>query len=424
MKLLIENCAKIESAEILVDGITVIAGENNTGKSTIGKILFSLFNSMNDIQQRILEQRKIEIQEVCKDIINSCTLNVSRYFISKRMAAEIIEIYNLEVDESEKYKIIEDELYKIIVRYTDEINAKEIVHLIIQKVKEILNVPEENILLEVFTRYFDNMFNNQINSLIQKESEAKLGLEIKGKKIHLSFENDKCIKFNTELLLINKAIFIDNPFVINKLDSYEKLDVTDSFLINLIEENENKDIMDGIIQSVLAKEKLEEINKVVQEVVGGDILRKDNGKYYLSQDNFKEPVLISNLSAGLKSFVLIKMLLEKGILKERDVLILDEPEIHLHPKWQVVYAQLIILLQKQFDLSIVVTTHSPYFLDAIDLYSIKYGLDKKVNFYLSSMDNGSSVSMELVTGQIDKIYKKMATPIQALDTLRYELNNN
>jgi len=423
MKLSVENFARIGSAEILAGGITVIAGENNTGKSTIGKILFSLFNSMNDIQNRILEQRKIEVQKVCEDIINSYDRRVISRVIPRRMAAEIIEIYNLEIDENEKYKIIEQEWEERIARYTDEISAKEIIHLIIQKVKEILSVSEENILLEVFTRYFNNMFNNQINSLIQKESEAKLELEIKDKKIHLSFKNDKCIEFNTEILFANKAIFIDNPFIINKLGSYERLDVTDNFLKNLIEENENRDIMDGIIQSVLAKEKLEEINKVVQEVVGGDILRKEDGKYYLLQDNFKEPVSINNLSAGLKSFVLIKMLLEKGILKEKDVLILDEPEIHLHPKWQVVYAQLIVLLQKQFDLSIVVTTHSPYFLDAVDLYSIKYGLDKKVNFYLSSMDN-DSISMELVTGQIDKIYKKMATPIQALDTLRYELNNN
>lgn len=40
MKLSISNFAKIDKADITIDGITVIAGENNTGKSTIGKILF------------------------------------------------------------------------------------------------------------------------------------------------------------------------------------------------------------------------------------------------------------------------------------------------------------------------------------------------------------------------------------------------
>ena len=46
MKLNIKNFAKIKNADILIDGITVIAGENNTGKSTVGKILFSLYNSI------------------------------------------------------------------------------------------------------------------------------------------------------------------------------------------------------------------------------------------------------------------------------------------------------------------------------------------------------------------------------------------
>lgn len=32
--------------------------------------------------------------------------------------------------------------------------------------------------------------------------------------------------------------------------------------------------------------------------------------------------------------------------------------------------------------------------------------------------------MQRVTDNIDLIYKKMASPIQMLDTLRYELNNN
>lgn len=53
MKLKIRNFAKIEEADIIIDGITVIAGENNTGKSTIGKVLFSIFNSLSNIDEKI-----------------------------------------------------------------------------------------------------------------------------------------------------------------------------------------------------------------------------------------------------------------------------------------------------------------------------------------------------------------------------------
>lgn len=38
MKWKIENLAKIHEADINIDGITVIAGDNNTGKCAVGKV--------------------------------------------------------------------------------------------------------------------------------------------------------------------------------------------------------------------------------------------------------------------------------------------------------------------------------------------------------------------------------------------------
>ena len=50
-------------------------------------------------------------------------------------------------------------------------------------------------------------------------------------------------------------------------------------------------------------------------------------------------------------------MLRQGILQDRDVLILDEPENHLHPEWQVVYAHVLVLLQKEFKLSVTIDVH-------------------------------------------------------------------
>ena len=71
---------------------------------------------------------------------------------------------------------------------------------------------------------------------------------------------------------------------------------------------------------------------------------------------------------------------------------------------------------------LTVTTHSPYFLDAINLFSCKYEINERVKFYLAELD-AATATMEDVTGEIEQIYKKMATPIQELDTLRYELQH-
>lgn len=53
MKLHIENIGKLKSADVTLDGITVIAGKNNTGKSTVGKTLYCIFNSLYNIDEKI-----------------------------------------------------------------------------------------------------------------------------------------------------------------------------------------------------------------------------------------------------------------------------------------------------------------------------------------------------------------------------------
>ena len=49
MKLSIKNVGKLKEADVEINGITVIAGENNTGKSTVGKVLWSIFSSFYKI---------------------------------------------------------------------------------------------------------------------------------------------------------------------------------------------------------------------------------------------------------------------------------------------------------------------------------------------------------------------------------------
>ena len=116
------------------------------------------------------------------------------------------------------------------------------------------------------------------------------------------------------------------------------------------------------------------------------------------------------------------MMLEEGILKEKYILVLDEPEIHLHPKWQLLYAEIIVLIQKLFNVYIVITTHSPYFLEAIELFTKKHCIDGKTNYYLSDIDKKENYStINLVNDRISEIYYKMAAPIKHLEELSNEL---
>ena len=68
------------------------------------------------------------------------------------------------------------------------------------------------------------------------------------------------------------------------------------------------------------------------------------------------------------------------------MLILDEPEIHLHSEWQILYAELIVVLQKTFELTILLVTHSSQFLESLNFYMEKYGIAVKGNYYIPEQD--------------------------------------
>lgn len=438
MRLQINNFAKIGQSDIILDGITIIAGENNTGKSTVGKILFSLFNALCDIEDKVRKERLAEIRNTTFTILqnNISGLDISRNTLtrnslrlSRQIRQQIKETFeeNSEITKQDILEMVEDEL-----NVWDDLRAgmthyewDGLVEQLTQNISEILELSEKDIIREVITGYFGNVFHDQISSLVNKDNAATLlRLEIKGRNNTVVFEENRCKEFESEIDLTNKAIYIDNPFIIDELASSSSMNPMNKLLKELLADTEDTEAMDGIIETLRAKEKLSDIYDALARVVDGIIERnKVDDEFYLKSDCFEEPLSFHNLSAGMKSFVVLKMLVEKGCIKEKDVIILDEPEIHLHPQWQVAYAELIVLLQKHFDLNIVVTTHSPYFVDAINLFSCKYDIDKKVNYYLST-NMGAVAKMENVTDHIDAIYKKMASPIQILDTLRYELNNS
>ena len=112
------------------------------------------------------------------------------------------------------------------------------------------------------------------------------------------------------------------------------------------------------------------------------------------------------------------MLLVNGRIEANGTIILDEPEIHLHPEWQLLFAELIVLLHREFGLHILLNTHSPYFLNAIEVYAAKYQVEDKCKYYLArNIDNVST--LDDVTDNIEEIYSKLAKPLQELENERY-----
>lgn len=131
---------------------------------------------------------------------------------------------------------------------------------------------------------------------------------------------------------------------------------------------------------------------------------------------------ISNLSNGIKSLTLLEYAVECGCLGQGDCLILDEPEINLHPAWQIKYAEQIVRLQTVLNLNIVLTTHTPYFFEAMELYARQYKVTDKCRYYLTDLINGT-IQLTDVTANTQPIYEKLAKPLEDLDALREKLDS-
>ena len=430
MKLTIENFAKIQRAEIDVDGITVIAGENNTGKSTVGKVLYALFNTTSNFEERVLEQRFQETGRICSSTLrefalhNGVNIGSNRLFISQRKVQRYVRE---QVEKQGKLvpRLLEEFCFKMLLTDFKGIDqAPELAAALAEKIAAVWEIPTERIRYRLITQQFNEIFSGQPSPLLEEEPETLLTLVIKEKTMTVRLRENACVDFRAEYGLTHQALLIADPSLVDSLEGghyfSRNLYQPNQYLISRLSDAENED-WDGIWDSMIAEGKMEEINRVLGQAVAGEIVMDQDDSYALTESGLTAPVVLSNLSTGVKAFVILKMLLERGVIREKDVVVFDEPEIHLHPQWQMTYAELIVLLQKYFDLSIVVTTHSPYFLDAINLYSIKHKISPKVNYYLSHLNQGRA-EFEKVNGRLELIYQKMATPARALDSLRLELS--
>lgn len=123
-----------------------------------------------------------------------------------------------------------------------------------------------------------------------------------------------------------------------------------------------------------------------------------------------------NVASGIKSFGIIQLLLAADIINENKMLIWDEPENHLHPKWQIEFAHLLVNLAKA-GIPVVVSSHSPYFIQGIRYFSKKEQIDKYVNYYLAEETENGLADINEVTNDLNRVFTKLAEPLNEIMNL-------
>ncbi|MCR5405096.1 MAG: AAA family ATPase, partial [Butyrivibrio sp.] len=150
-------------------------------------------------------------------------------------------------------------------------------------------------------------------------------------------------------------------------------------------------------------------------VLSGSLAIKEGAIKYKSA-KYKAELDLVSVSTGIKSFIILKELLMNGSIEENGIIVIDEPEVHLHPEWQVRYAEIIVMLQKYYGLNILLTTHSDEFLSAIQLYSKRYGVEETCHYYMAKLKPSKTADdlplscFEESTRDLEEIYASLSQP--------------
>ncbi|MGK0255752.1 MAG: putative ATPase [Arcobacteraceae bacterium] len=321
MNLTLENIGIIKKADITFDGLTVLAGENDTGKSTVSKVLYSI------------------IKSTTKD------------------------------GKFSKYNLINN---------------------------------------------FQNYFNSDISTdgqIIFEQDKLKIDIEIKDNNFVIeNSDTDTCF-----WLITNgspTAIFIETPLIWNLMELLTKLPmIEDSMEIELAYPKIMKDLHFNL--SFKSKRKGLDIAHRIFKIIHGGFLKNNDGSYYFQRDDKK--VQLINTATGIKYFGILQVLSINNHLYDGQILILDEPEVHLHPKWQLKLAELIIDLVKN-GVKIVVNSHSPYMIEALQRYSEKEQIEDKTNYYLAQ--DGVIGKIENSNNRtLSEIFEKLSEPYDVFEKM-------
>lgn len=421
MRLSLKNIGKISSASVEIHGITVIAGENNTGKSTVGRALFAVFNSFYHIQKQIEYERIQNIEKLISIIYSRLA---RRLIITRRNMDIAWTIVKHIEDYRNNAEAVKQVIINQILQYDEslemDIHADYIEPLIMQ-ILDALNVSDADIFQSILEKKLDAEFNGQVNNIFM-DSPGEINLSVKDNEIMVIVEDNRVKPFTEKVDLQTEIIYIDDPFV---LDEVRNTDAEDPWYADdcmghrehLIKKL-NRENRTNLIDEIVKDNKLQKIYSRLSSVCSGEIVKNKRSGFGYQRKNTDKVLDVKNLSAGLKTFAILKRLLLNNTIEYNGIIILDEPEIHLHPEWQLLFAELIVLIQKEFGIHILLNTHSPYFLRAIQVYSAKYGRAEQCKYYLSEMA-GDQAGISDVTDCIEQIYVKLSRPLQKLEDERW-----
>ena len=412
----IEQYHSIGKADIAINGITVLAGVNGAGKSTLARWLYYIvnFSAIYD-KNRFEEFYQVFVDElrqyssVLKDMAESDGLAES---ISNAKRT----IQETDYNGIESVKRVLTIYFNATTQFCDYLN-EALAEVDKNRLIRIINylhieTQEHDSVKEIIRKYHVSQISKgefEENRFLKIQKERPIGkFYEKAKRLYKEIDYPKNLHFQEDgvdiiskekigdLLGLDDAIYIDTPMALSVIDS------TNQFwkdLRYMLVDSVDKADGENAIKTLLAQ---------VRSITGGetsekkDITGQEELLFTRKSDNLR--IKLENVATGIKSFAYIERLLQNGRLTDSTILIIDEPEAHLHPQWIVEFARLLVLLNKKVGLKIMIASHDPDMVSAIRYVAEAEGVLSNTNFYIAE-EKGNSQTY---------IYKDLGNDIEPI----------
>lgn len=474
MHIKLKNIGIVKDSTIKLDGLTIVTGKNNSGKTTVGKSLYSLLDAVSNLSNKAKADRNYYINEQIEHVYEALRffrftrphLHEKFEFVLKDYPAFLCLVqrdFRRERDAEEYARSLLAELESFDVSFIDSINPdvidryfyphmspkegklspKDLLNEQIKKAIDILKCviddinkdPELiNYARESINQTLGLEFSSQIQPINGCEGQSEIELtEDDSVSFRVTIDDNKVINNGVPVYFgsqYKRVFLVDDPFILDGSASYYRPRYSysieseyESLLnpnriqshANRLKTTLHKPTQQTVLEQTLASESITRVKERMDQVLPGTFDFSSTGDYYVQNG---KKLSVANLATGSKMFSIIKLLIEKGELDNTTILILDEPEAHLHPMWQNRFAEIIVLLVKELEVNILLTTHSPNFMLALDAYMRKYEIQEKTNFYQTiSIENGL-VEYSCVNNDISSIYADFLQYLSDVKVLR------
>lgn len=413
MELQIQNVGKISSANIKLNSLTVVAGINDSGKSTIGKTLFLAIKALANSKNRTTEDKTQRINECVAELYS--ILGTTRFQDKGLM---------------DVLPITPEELGKKLLSISDQHSRIDFLNIIIKALDTEALLPRNksratDVLINIMANLQNdgkyNDLKNEIDSLIQSEFWGRLSQDNKdesqisiaddyGKELTFSIKENQCYDIDLPsdgISMFDDITYIESPLYMHLLKTITSASTTEKGLLSPhIIDMAQKINYAGTVNTTSQDTLLSNINSII------------NGKFVIDPTTFalsfqrgESNFPIINIASGMKSFGILQMLLQGRIIGYEKMLVWDEPENHLHPEWQLKFAEVLVQLAKN-GITILVTSHSPYFIQAIRYFSAKYSNEANTYYYLAETNTESrETSLRDVTESVNDIFYLLSSPL-------------